>query len=72
MLLLEGTFLFVFHRMTHRGVSPADLIANLLAGMFLLLALRAALTEADWVWLALFLLGAFAAHLADLARRWRR
>jgi hypothetical protein len=49
----------------------ADLMATLLAGLALLAALRLALAGAAWPWLALALLAALAAHLADLARRWR-
>jgi hypothetical protein len=48
-----------------------DLLATLLAGLALLAALRLALAGAAWPWLALALLAALAAHLADLARRWR-
>ena len=46
--------------------------SSLLAGAFLLLALRAALTAEPWTTVALWLAGALAAHLADVARRWRR
>ena len=44
----------------------------LLAGAFLLLALRAALTGASWIPVALWLLAALFAHLVDLVRRWRK
>jgi hypothetical protein len=50
----------------HRGVT---MIIAALPGAFLLLALRAALTGADWTWVALWLLASFPAHLADLRRR---
>jgi len=40
-----------------------------LPGACLLLALRAALTDAGWIWIALWLTAAFPAHLADLWRR---
>ena len=48
------------------------MLAFLLAGACLLLALRAALVGASWPWVAAPLAGAFAAHLADLGLRWRR
>lgn len=48
-----------------------DLLATLLAGLCLLAAVRLALAGAPWPWLALSLLAALAAHLADMARRWR-
>jgi hypothetical protein len=50
----------------HRG---ATMIIAALPGIFLLLALRAALTGADWIWIALWLAASFPAHLADLRRR---
>jgi len=72
LVLLEAIVLSALHLRTRRGIAPADLLPNLLAGAFLLLALRAALTAARWEWIALALSAAFAAHLTDLARRWRR
>jgi hypothetical protein len=57
------------------GRSPADrptfkLIAlALLPGCFLALALRAALTQAHWFWIAGALVGALLAHLADMRQR---
>jgi len=55
---------------TGRGPMAVAFIGNILAGSFLLVALRGALTGASWIWIALSLIGAFAAHLADLAGRW--
>jgi hypothetical protein len=46
-----------------------DLVCALGPGVFLLLALRAALTNAGWMWVALFVSLSFPLHLADLARR---
>jgi hypothetical protein len=60
------------HRATGRGPDVIDLLANAAAGACLLLALRAALTGADWPWVAAALCGSLVAHLADLARRWPR
>jgi DNA-binding transcriptional LysR family regulator len=45
------------------------LIAAALPGAFLMLALRAALAGAGWVWIALWLAASFPAHLVDLRRR---
>ncbi len=47
----------------------ASPLLPLLPGVFLLLALRAALTGTSWVWVALWLACSFPAHLADLLRR---
>jgi hypothetical protein len=38
-------------------------------GVCLLLALRAALTGSDWIWVAAFLTASFPVHVADLIRR---
>jgi hypothetical protein len=43
----------------------------LLAGLFLLLALRGALAGAGWRWIALALTAACLAHVTDLGYRWR-
>lgn len=66
---LEGAALVAFHRWTGRGIPPAEILGNLLSGAFLVLALRCALTGAPWPWLALCLLLALLAHLADLRVR---
>lgn len=68
---LEALFLFVVYRRTGRGLAPLDVFGQLLAGALLLLALRCALTGADYRWTALFLAASFPAHLFDLVRRWR-
>lgn len=67
---LEALLLLAYRRGTGRGPTPADLLGNLLSGVCLMLALRAALVDAWWGWIALWLVAAFAAHLSDLARRW--
>jgi hypothetical protein len=72
LVALEGLALVVLHRATGRGPRPADLLANLLSGAFLLLALRSALVGAWWGWTALCLAAALLAHAADLLPRLRR
>ena len=56
-----------------RGNGPAIIpfLGNLAAGAFLLLAVRGALVGAGPWTLAILLLAALLAHLADLALRWR-
>ena len=54
-----------------RGISPRALLPNLLAGVFLLLAVRCALTGAPWFWLAGCLAASGIANAADLRQRWR-
>jgi hypothetical protein len=70
-MAVEAVALFAYHRRTGRGLAPVDLACSLAAGAFLVLALRAALSSAWWGWIALALTGALAAHLTDLARRWK-
>ena len=69
MVALEIVFL---HSLRSRGAPAlATLLPNLLAGACLLLALRLALGQASWVWLALALSGSLVAHLLDLRQRWQ-
>ncbi|MGF1620499.1 MAG: hypothetical protein ACFCUR_07790 [Rhodomicrobiaceae bacterium] len=52
-----------------RSVVALRLAGYLASGAFLLLALRVALTDGGWIWIALFLAAAFTVHLLDLRRR---
>jgi hypothetical protein len=70
-LAVEVIALALRHRLTGRGLSPVDLLAQLLAGALLLLSVRAALTGADYRLTAALLLASLPAHLFDLARRSR-
>ena len=70
LVLLEGLLLIAFHKFSGRGLQPSRLIANLAAGASLLLALRAALTDAGPTVIAAMLLVSLLAHLWDLAMRW--
>jgi hypothetical protein len=72
LVVLEAMAVTLYHRNTGLGVAPADLLSNLLSGVFLMLALRVALVQASWTWTALLLFAALLAHLADLLRRWKR
>ncbi len=71
LMLAEGVLLSLRYFWTGRGIAPASLLPNLLAGLFLLLALRCALTGAGWIWIAAFLAAALPAHLLDVVKRWR-
>jgi len=60
-------------RARHRsGIEWRALLPNLLAGAALLLALRAAITDAAWPWISTWLAVAGLAHVADLRTRWNR
>lgn len=69
-ILAEAAVLLVFWRAAAPLVPRAHL-ANLVSGLCLILALRAALTGAAPVAIVAFLSGAFLAHIADVALRWR-
>jgi multisubunit Na+/H+ antiporter MnhB subunit len=71
LMAAEIVLLLAYRWRTSQGPAPLDLLSVMLAGLFLLLALRAALTGAGWTWIAGFLLAGFLAHMIDLQRRWR-
>ncbi len=68
---IEALLLGALRRTRRRGPVLADWLPNLVAGAALLLALRLALTQSDWYWIAALLLLSLLAHAADLARRLR-
>ncbi len=71
LMLLEALVLVAYRRRTGRGIAAGNLVASLLAGALLLLALRLALAGEAWPAIAACLAVALVAHLWDLARRWR-
>ena len=71
-IVAEAIALIAYRSRTGRGISPLDLLINLLAGAFLLMALRSALVGSSWQWTAAWLAAGLIAHIADLAQRWRR
>ena len=46
-----------------------DLFFALMPGVFLLVALRLALTGAEWHWIAVAVAASFPLHITDLVRR---
>jgi len=54
-----------------RGLSGAAIGRMLLPGLFLLLALRAALAGAVWPWVPAALVASLVSHIAELRSRWR-
>ncbi len=72
LVVIEGAALALWRRRSGTGPGLQGMAANLLSGACLLLAVRAALTDAAWQWVAVALLGSLLAHLADLYGRWRR
>jgi hypothetical protein len=72
LVLVEAIAVIAYRFATGGGPELIGFICNLLAGAFLLFALRAALSGAHWIWLAASLSGALVAHAADLLTRWSR
>lgn len=68
---VEAVLLIAYARRVGIGMPLGDVIVCILPGVMLMLALRGALAEAGWPWIALCLVGALAGHLADLRRRLR-
>lgn len=69
LVLVELALIAVHHAVTGRGPDPRAILANLAAGLSLMLAVRAALVGAEWTWVAACLLAALIAHIADIASR---
>ena len=55
-----------------RGLPPTATFRLLLQGVFVLMALRAALAGVPWPWVPACLTAALAAHLWELKTRWKR
>ena len=70
-VVLEAMGLLLFWRFARRGIAPGDLLPNLCAGAFLLLALRLTLGGSGWMPACGCLAAAGVAHLIDVSRRWR-
>jgi hypothetical protein len=70
LMALEALVVLSWRAVFRRGPAPLPFIANLLAGAFLLLALRFALAGSAGMAIGICLLAALAAHLTDLRLRW--
>ena len=70
LVVLEVVVLGYIRASRGSGIEWRALLPNLLAGAALLLALRAAITGAAWLWIATWLAAAGLAHVADLRTRW--
>ena len=69
-IVVEFIYLYMNSGRQGRVSSLINIGCALAPGACILLALRAALTGAGWVWIAGFLAIAFPFHLFDSARRW--
>jgi hypothetical protein len=70
-IALEFVILVALRLHGLHGLRPLDLLGQLLAGAFLLLAVRCALRGSDYRWTLVMLTASFPAHAFDLARRAR-
>ncbi|KAB7782574.1 MULTISPECIES: hypothetical protein [Methylorubrum] len=72
LVALEVLVLLGLRARLGRGPAPGALLSNLASGAALMLAVRAALTGASWSAVAAWLSAALAAHLTEMALRFRR
>ncbi len=70
--VLEGLLLALYRWRSGRGVALGDFGVNLLSGLCLMLALRAAVLDAGWQGILVWLAASGIAHTFDLWRRWQR
>ena len=71
-VVLEIIILGLYRRATGNGIPMPKLLVNIGAGSSIMLALRAALTGADWKWIAVWLVCGLLFHSSDIALRFRR
>ena len=72
LVFLEALLLFLLPRFFPSAPRFSRVLPTLLSGAALMLALRFALTDGPWTWIAGALLAALVAHLLDLGLRFRR
>ncbi|MDM7941614.1 MAG: hypothetical protein QUV35_03200 [Hydrogenophaga sp.] len=70
--VLEGVGLWLYHRISGRGLAPREYALNMLSGLCLMLAVRAALGGLAWPWVAVCLSASGVAHGWDIVKRWQR
>ncbi len=71
LVVFEVAAMLALYYLTGLGPRPQNILPTLLSGLLLMLTLRAAIANLSWPFLALPLALALAAHLLDLAQRWR-
>ncbi len=69
-MAVEVVAVTLYRRATGGGIAFVPLVLNIGAGGSLMLALRAALTEAGIETIATWLVASLIFHVADQARRW--
>ena len=72
LMAAEAATLIAIRRIWRVGPPLGEVAVFLFSGAALMLAIRAALLDAPWTEIAVFLMAAFAGHGVDLILRWRR
>ena len=70
LVALEGVAVFGWRALRGGGPQPLAFLSNLVAGAFLLIAVRGAVSGASSPWIGACLFAGFLAHFVDLAARW--
>jgi len=70
-ITLEALCLWLLYAVRGWGLAPSRYVLTVLSGLFLMLALRCALTPDAWAGMAVSLIAAGLAHGADLRQRFR-
>jgi len=70
LVALEGAAVLGWRALCGRGPQPLSFLSNLVAGAFLLVALRGAVSGASGAWIAACVFAGCLAHFVDLAARW--
>ena len=70
-IAIEALALWLLYAVRGWGVAPPKYVLTVLSGLFLMIALRCALTPNWWPGMAISLIAAGLAHGADLRQRFR-
>ena len=70
LVALEGAAVLGWRALSGRGPQPLSFLSNLVAGAFLLVALRGAVSGASGGWIAACMFAGCLAHFVDLTARW--
>ena len=70
LVALEGAAVLGWRALKGSGPQPLSFLSNLVAGAFLLVALRGAVSGASGGWIGACIFAGCLAHFVDLAARW--
>jgi len=70
LMALETAVLVMYRRAAGRGPDAFAIVANVVAGGAVMVAVRIALTGGWWGWIAALLFASLIGHAADVYRRW--